>query len=146
MANGIVRECWRAVLGYEGVCEVSDQGRVRTLDHLVMRRNGSPMPVAGRILSASRGPHGHLRVYFRPSGTSVKAYVHRLVLLAFVGEAPEGMECRHLDGDAGNNMLDNLCWGTRTENMQDAGLECHNTLIRGERHKGAKLTERAVAI
>ena len=45
--------------------------------------------------------------------------VHRLVLLAFVGPCPEGMECRHLDGNPKNNNLCNLCWGTKKENGED---------------------------
>lgn len=45
--------------------------------------------------------------------------VHRLVLLAFVGPCPEGMEARHEDGDPSNNRLDNLAWGTPAENRAD---------------------------
>ncbi len=44
---------------------------------------------------------------------------HRLVLFAFVGPCPEGMECRHLDGDRSNANLTNLCWGTHEENASD---------------------------
>lgn len=46
--------------------------------------------------------------------------VHRLVLLAFVGPCPEGMECCHNDGDPLNNRLDNLRWDTRSANIADA--------------------------
>ena len=45
--------------------------------------------------------------------------IHRLVLEAFVGPCPEGMECRHKDDDKSNNRLDNLSWGTRMENAAD---------------------------
>lgn len=45
--------------------------------------------------------------------------IHRLLLEAFVGPRPQGMVCRHLDGDSLNNDLDNLCWGTYLENTQD---------------------------
>src|SRR4051794_38431819 len=47
-------------------------------------------------------------------------FIHRLVLEAFVGPCPDGLECRHLDGDPGNNLLSNLKWGTRLENFQDS--------------------------
>src|SRR5699024_7150413 len=46
-------------------------------------------------------------------------YVHTLVLLAFVGERPAGMECLHKDGNPNNNRLDNLRWGTPSENNLD---------------------------
>lgn len=46
-------------------------------------------------------------------------FIHRLVLGAFIGPCPDGFECRHLDGNPGNNLLDNLCWGTHQENVAD---------------------------
>jgi hypothetical protein len=46
-------------------------------------------------------------------------YIHRLVLEAFIGPCPGGKECRHLDGNSLNNNLDNLCWGTHSENAKD---------------------------
>jgi len=45
--------------------------------------------------------------------------IHRIVLLAFSGECPEGHECRHLDSNPANNHLSNLAWGTRAENARD---------------------------
>jgi hypothetical protein len=47
------------------------------------------------------------------------------------------MECRHLDGDPANNHIDNLCWGTRSQNVYDAIR--HGTFLLGVRHPGAKL-------
>lgn len=65
--------------------------------------------------------------------------VHRLVLLAFVGPCPEGMECCHFpDRDPTNNALSNLRWDTKKANMADA--EAHGTRIRGERQGLSKLT------
>jgi len=69
-------------------------------------------------------------------------YVHQLVLETFVGLRPEGMECRHLDGDPTNNHLENLKWGTRSENQKDAvkhgtHVYCDNN---GEANGQSKLT------
>lgn len=69
-----------------------------------------------KLLKTGLWGDDHLRVRLGKAG---KFYVHRLVLLAFVGPCPEGMECRHLDGDYLNNHLWNLCWGTRKENNED---------------------------
>jgi predicted XRE-type DNA-binding protein len=66
-------------------------------------------------------------------------FVHALVLETFVGPCPEGMECRHLDGDGQNNYVDNLRWGTRFENVADKIR--HGRTTRGERHANAKVTE-----
>ncbi len=64
--------------------------------------------------------------------------VHKLVLLAFIGPCPEGMECRHLDGVGNNNRLSNLAWGTHAEN--EADRKHHGTDNQGERHGMSKLT------
>ena len=66
-------------------------------------------------------------------------YVHRLILAAFVGPCPEGMQCRHLNGVAGDNRLQNLRWGTYAENHCDK--KRHGTLPRGIRCYQAVLTE-----
>jgi hypothetical protein len=72
--------------------------------------------------------------------------VHQLVLIAFIGPCPEGMECRHLDGNKNNNNLTNLRWGTRSENQQDAlrhGTHNYNHSV-GSECSSAKLNEEQV--
>lgn len=83
----------------------------------------------------------YLRVGLRaiPGGKPKTLYVHRLVMNAFVGQCPEGMECLHGDGDAGNCLLDNLSWGPRTDNAEDRRR--HGTMPMGSNHKNSKLTE-----
>lgn len=70
--------------------------------------------------------------------------VHILVLEAFVGPCPPGMECRHLDGNPANNRLDNLCWGTKLENAQDRIR--HGTSGVGSTNSCAKLTEEDIPV
>lgn len=71
--------------------------------------------------------------------------VHRLVLEAFVGPCPEGMECRHgPDHDKLNNNLMNLRWGTHQENVTDSVLNGRHT--RGSNQPQAKLTEDDIPI
>lgn len=88
-------------------------------------------------------------VLFSDSYPKGRSYlVHHLVLRAFVGERPPGLECRHLDGNPQNNQVSNLCWGTRKENIHDqirhGTHSCgpkHAVKTRGSRHGCAKLTE-----
>jgi hypothetical protein len=68
--------------------------------------------------------------------------VHSLVLKAFVGPCPDGMESRHLDGNTLDNSLGNLCYGTKKQNGEDRKI--HGTVPRGEKSKSAKLTEAQV--
>jgi hypothetical protein len=77
-------------------------------------------------------------------GQHSQIFVHRLVLLAFVGPCPAGHESRHLDGDPKNNRLTNLAWGTRLENMADRSRLGEHNPAKGERHARAKFTENDV--
>ena len=86
--------------------------------------------------------HGYLKIGLGSGNQKRQHYVHKLVLEAFVGPRPDGMQCRHLDGNKLNNSLQNLRWGTSSENSSDA--RCHGTLSRGSRQSQAKLSESAV--
>lgn len=67
-----------------------------------------------------RGPgRTYLCVDIVREGKRHSFLAHRLILESFVGLRPEGMECRHLDGNPFNNALANLCWGTKAENTAD---------------------------
>lgn len=79
----------------------------------------------------------------RADGVLEKAYLHRLICEAFHGPCPDGMECRHLDGDKGNNAASNLAWGTKLEN--EADRRRHGTTAKGEKNPMATLTEEAVS-
>lgn len=63
--------------------------------------------------------HVNVRDACHPVGRH-KEPVHKLVLCAFVGPRGDGLVCRHLNGNALDNRLENLCWGTVKENAQDA--------------------------
>ena len=125
MTTQILPEEWRPVVGFEGFYEVSDAGRVRGLDRDVDRGRLSgtlfTMFVKGRILKNSETADRYHLVRLRNQGVR-QAKVQILVLEAFVGPRPDGYECRHLDGCRTNNRLENLRWGTRSENQRDRNL------------------------
>lgn len=134
-----MQEVWRPVVGYEGLYEVSDQGRVRSLDR--WERNGRGMPLRlfkGKVLKSTPGSSGYLRVCLSKSGGLRHFTVHTLVLNAFVGPRPEGLQCRHLNGIQTDARLCNLAWGTIKENTNDR--ISHGKQPRGEAHPCAKLT------
>jgi hypothetical protein len=85
---------------------------------------------------------GYLRVTLYPGPRRV--FVHRLVLEAFVGPRPAGMQCCHGDGDRENNAASNLRWASAKANAADR--DQHGTTRRGERHYKAKLTEAVVRL
>lgn len=107
-------EEWRPVVRWEGVYEVSSLGRVR-------RVNPGKGSSRDGVLFGTRLPSGHIAVTLRDSPRYERTMLHRLVLEAFVGPCPEGMEACHFpDRDPSNNRLSNLRWGTRSENRFDA--------------------------
>jgi hypothetical protein len=74
-----------------------------------------------RQLSPSRSRRGYLAVNLALGIDRRKPqYIHRPVLIAFVGEAPDGFECDHIDGNPSNNSIDNLRWVTHQENVDAA--------------------------
>lgn len=121
-------ETWRTILGFP-MYEVSNLGRVRSWSGSHPHRRTCP-----RILKPGRS--GYRRMYLTVSlcGPDARApkYVHRLVLEAFVGPCPEGMQCRHLDNNPANNRVENLAWGTPLENGADRVLA--GTTARGDKH------------
>lgn len=113
-------ERWRAVVAFEGIYEVSDLGRVRSIDRVIVRRDGQRQPITGRVLRPYIDPkYGHHQVDLRAGGVRRLASVHQLVLEAFVGPRPSGMEACHNSGDALDNRASNLRWDTHAENMRD---------------------------
>lgn len=128
-------EIWKDIPGFEGEYQVSDNGRVRSLDRPVVRRNKltggfSHNTLPGRILKPQAQKSGHLEVKlgFNPA----KHYrIHRLVMLAFEGPCPEGKEVCHNDNNPANNHLKNLRYDTRSANKIDvvhAGNHCRQKL------------------
>lgn len=114
-------ERWLPVVGYEGVYEVSDQGRVRSLDRDVVDSNGIRKHIKGLIRRSSpTGPLGYRNVSLSmPRQRQRTPLVHHLVMAAFVGPMPDGLEVLHGDDDPGNNRLANLRYGTRSENIRE---------------------------
>lgn len=93
------------------------------------------------ILNSSR--RGYLAIRLCHQGCKAIYLVHRLVLLAFVGPCPEGMQARHYpDRTRSNNNLNNLSWSTQEVNQGDR-IE-HNTDSRGEKSGKAKLNNQSV--
>ena len=112
------QERWLPVPGFEGYYEVSDHGRVRSVTRRIHLYGGRTPISPGRVLKPDTS-HWH-RVKLSKDGQVTRKSVHRLVLEAFVGPCPEGMECCHWDDDHTNNHLSNLRWDTRSANRLDA--------------------------
>lgn len=115
-------EQWRPVPDFEGHYEVSDHGRVRSVTRdVVSHSDNRTRTFKSRILSPELR-HGYNVVQLSKGGIRQKLYVHRLVLMAFVGEPEPGMECCHNNDIRDDNRLVNLRWDTHQSNVDDCRL------------------------
>ena len=114
--------------GYEGIYKINELGTILGPYNKPLKINGDNYP----------------KVYLYKDGVRKHLSVHVLVMLAFVGPRPDGLQIRHKDGDVTNFKLDNLCYGTPKENADDRRI--HGTHLEGERCYNSVLTERKVRI
>lgn len=136
-------EEWRAIEGYEGYYEVSDRGRVRSLDRVVVDKLGRSVSYRGIVLSPKLDVYGYLHVGLSCESKQKMCRVHRLVAKSFL-PASDMPEVNHIDFDKTNNNAENLEWATPRSNTDHAiagGL--YDAMLTSGRRK--KLTPEAVA-
>lgn len=119
-------EEWRDVVGFEGFYQVSNFGNIKNTKTELIKKIQLNIRLNRPQICLSK---------FDKVTT---VYPHKLVMEAFVGKRPVGMECCHADGDPWNNNLSNLRWDTRINNSQDKFK--HGTQKLGENHPMSKLT------
>lgn len=125
----LIAHCrWAVIPGWEKY-EASDQGDVRRIE-------------TGLVLSPSITYNGYASLRLSVGGKAKTLYVHRLVLLAFVGPPSGSPHTRHLDGNGLNNALSNLRYGTAQENADDRRL--HGTVLCGDSHPLATVSDAEV--
>ena len=130
-------EIWKSVPDFEGTYQVSSEGRIRSCERITRhghRRKARPMRI--KTLKS-----GYREIGLHKDGCVKQFLVHRLVLSAFVGPCPFGMQSCHGNADRSDNRLENLRWGTPAENTMDKVR--HGTCIgpRGELSGTAKLKD-----
>lgn len=130
-------ETWKPAPGFNTWYEVSDHGRVR-------RARPGKSTFVGKILQPTTRKSGHQTVYLRMEGKDRQVEVHRLVAAAFIGPCPEKKEVNHIDGRPANNVVGNLEYVTRSENVLHAYRLGLIKPRRGERVSGSKLIARDI--
>lgn len=137
----ISKERWKDVVGYEGLYQVSDMGRIKSLSRLLNNNR----QWKGRILKPTiRDKSGHLGVHLCKNGKAKTYCIHQLVLVAFIGFCPDNMEGCHNNGIETDNRLNNLRYDTHSNNILDSVRHGTHTDSRGEKHGLSKLTEQQV--
>ena len=137
--TNIINEEWRDIPGYEGLYKVSNKGNVISCKRDIPTGSGEER----RMITLKEKrlkpclTRGRYKVNLRKNNKSLLAQVSRIVMWAFVGPQEKGIETRHLNGNPSDDRLENLAYGTKSDNMQDAIK--HGTFPLGSRRPGAKI-------
>lgn len=134
-----MKEVWKDVQEYEGLYQVSNQGRVRSLDRQVKNRNGIATK-KGKILSLPIVNKQYRKVSLWKDNKGKMMLVHRLVAKAFLPNPNNLPEVNHKDENPSNNAVDNLEWCGRLYNAN------YGTAIKraSEKRKGVPIGEKAI--
>ena len=114
------KEIWKDIPEYEGLYQVSDLGRVRSVDRVVTDKNGRNILRSGVLLKDRIDKKtGRISVMLSKNGKVKTKRVYVLVMLAFVGERPKGHDICHDNDDVSDNKLSNLRYDTKKRNYLD---------------------------
>lgn len=121
MEQNLENEIWKPVVGYEGLYEVSNMGRVKSLSRLMPSKGAGLAKLNGRVLKFYITHRNYYAVQLGHKGK--KELVHRLVAKSFVPNTEGKPQVNHKNGDTLDNRLLNLEWCTQSENQ----IHAYNT-------------------
>lgn len=131
-------EIWKDIPNYGNNYQASNLGRIKVKERIIEKFSVFANAIVlqkykERLLNPSISTNlGHLTVHLGNKKQKWNVGVHRLVLEAFVGQCPDGMECCHNNGIANDNRLENLRWDTHENNNKDRKL--HGKYPKGKDH------------
>ena len=108
-------EEWKEVKGYEGLYEISNHGRVKSVDRMSHGKH-----IRDKILKGGMFSNGYPYVCLRKKEINKNHLIHRLVAVAFLPNPHNLPEVNHIDGDKSNNSVENLEWCNRSYNLEHA--------------------------
>ena len=113
----MAKEIFCPITGYEGVYEISNFGRVKSLARICPHPKGD-LNIKERILKPGVSASGYAVVNLQYLGKRLTTSVHRLVAIMWVREPKEFEQVNHIDGNKLNNKADNLEWVTASDNCK----------------------------
>lgn len=128
-------EVWKPIEGFEGMYEVSNKGRVKSLFRHTSYKNQfgtiTILPIKEKLLKCNPCNVDYPRVRLLKDGVTTEIHVHRLVAKAFLDNPDNHNYVNHLDNNKLNNNVENLEWCSQSRN-------CHHAFDIGANHHGIK--------
>lgn len=141
-----MNEIWKDVIGYKGLYQISNFGRVKSLDRIIQRSDGISYVKKSQILKNRLSNRGYYAVILVDEKSNKKFMsVHRLVAIHFIPTYNYDLVVNHKDGNKINNNVNNLEWVTQLENIEHAHrLGLISKTNRGSKNTNSKLTNEQV--
>ena len=112
-------EVWKDVVGYEGYYQVSNLGRIKSLNRYVKAKNNSKKLMKSKVLKPVKNDRGYLMVVLSKNAKKRKIFVHRLVAEAFIPNPSNYPQVNHIkEMEKDNNNVINLEWCTCSYNCK----------------------------
>lgn len=112
-------EIWKDIVGYKGIYQISDLGRVKSVRRIIIRQGRNAI-ISERILTTINNQGGYIHVILSKDGEVKTHLVHRLVADGFIHNPELKKQVNHKNGIKTDNKAVNLEWATSKENIRHA--------------------------
>lgn len=134
-------EIWKEIPDSCGVYYISNTGKLKSVDHLVVMNNGRTRIQFGRIIKTSVSKKGYIQCSIKINGNRFHTSIHRLIAICFIPNIHNKQQVNHINGVKSDNRIENLEWCSNRENIIHAYANDLIGFKRGEKHHNSKITD-----